>query len=819
TLGVVLSGVGGNLLASELQTWVDLRNEAASERDFAQTLADALAERAENDPQWRDALDEIHQKLDSLALVPESATADAQTWFVRTLRHEARQLGNQDRYEDALVRIENSGAGAVATHGGVAASERSVVAGSVHSSTIFTGDNPQITINQAPAANDQQPAANRQQLLTTYLHALRTECDALPLAAMGGDATGGREACLQDVYIELDTTAQIELPAAEKEAAKEQGQRVDDDAKRPLKAREAAERHPYLLLLGDPGSGKSTFVRQLTVRCADGLLHGQARPLPIFVVLHELIEALDALARSPDFQQARQRDRRKQLLALFQTEWTRRLDEWGAAEFADELVGRAKTGKEGEVLLVLDGLDEIPERLRPLLIEAIQALGNAYAGITQVIVTCRSRSYWEGMLPGYTATTLAVFTNEQIANFVTAWYRTQQRLGRMDQRRADQNIVNLQSAAHTNLRELASNPMLLTTMTIIHQRETRLPDQRVELYNLAVDVLMKRWQQGKDQINNLPPQLDALLADSRRLRLILEQLAYAAHRTQAASGRKAAHDNEETEKGRQQPLRRGDLLVLLESQLENDTQLANEFLDYIDHRAGLLVGRGGVAEQGHAAGATNLKPQTYSFPHRTFQEYLAGCHMNLGRDYIRTYLRHVNEGDYWRVAALLGAEELFYNNRNPNAVLDLAYALCPVSEPETKEDWRSVVWSAQMATLLGRKTIAADDKPDGGQTYLDRLLKRLVQLPHTSYLTMTERAEAGQALGQLGDPRPGVGVQNDLPAIDWISIAAGPFMMGTDPQKDKNGYDWEQPQFTCNLISKPYSISRYPITVAQYDAF
>ena len=130
-----------------------------------------------------------------------------------------------------------------------------------------------------------------------------------------------------------------------------------------------------------------------------------------------------------------------------------------------------------------------------------------------------------------------------------------------------------------------------------------------------------------------------------------------------------------------------------------------------------------------------------------------------------------------------------------------------------------MVWSAQTATLLGRKTIAADDKPDGGQAYLARLLKRLVQLPHTSYLTMTERAEAGQALGQLGDPRPGVGVQNDLPAIDWISIAAGPFMMGTDPQKDKNGYDWEQPQFTCNLISKPYSISRYPITVAQYDAF
>ena len=28
-----------------------------------------------------------------------------------------------------------------------------------------------------------------------------------------------------------------------------------------------------------------------------------------------------------------------------------------------------------------------------------------------------------------------------------------------------------------------------------------------------------------------------------------------------------------------------------------------------------------------------------------------------------------------------------------------------------------------------------------------------------------------------------------------------------------------KPQFTCNLIRKPYRISRYPVTVAQYRAF
>lgn len=608
-------------------------------------------------------------------------------------------------------------------------------------------------------------------------------------------------------------------------AAKETGRRLQDEIVRPLKAQEAADQNSHLLLLGDPGSGKSTFVRQLTARYATALLEGETQPLPIFIVLHELIPGLNALFQDPDFPKARQRDQQRQLSDLLTSEWTRRLEEWGIAELEAELLTLARSADKGQILLVLDGLDEVPEQLRPLLFDAIPAVSHLYPAITRIIVTCRTRSYWEGMLLGFHASFLASFTDDQVANFVTAWYRTQQRLGRMDQRRADQNIQDLQNAARGNLRELASNPMLLTAMTIIHQQETKLPEQQVELYFLAVNVLMVRWQQGKDQVHHLSADLDALLADSRKLRRILEALAYEAHKTQAsASTRKgddqADNDDDETESHeRQQPLSRGELLVLLEDRLAGDTQLANDFLDYIDHRAGLLVGRGGAVSQASDRETTNRKPQTYSFPHRTFQEYLAGCHMTQGRDYIRTYLSHLKEGDYWRVAARLGAEELFYNNRNENAVLDLAYDLCPVAEPHDDSAWRGVVWSGQMAALLGRSTIEADEKSDGGTAYLKRLLDRLVQLPTTECLTMIERAEAGQALGQLGDPRPGVGLKNALPNIDWIPIEAGPYIMGTDPKKDSEGFNDERPHFSCTLITEPYHISCYPITVTQYRAF
>ena len=74
--------------------------------------------------------------------------------------------------------------------------------------------------------------------------------------------------------------------------------------------------------------------------------------------------------------------------------------------------------------------------------------------------------------------------------------------------------------------------------------------------------------------------------------------------------------------------------------------LAAEFLGYVDQRAGLLVGQGGTNE--------GRLPKTYTFPHRTFQEYLAGCHMAGDWNALDVYWRHAGESDAWYLAAVLG---------------------------------------------------------------------------------------------------------------------------------------------------------------------
>ena len=69
------------------------------------------------------------------------------------------------------------------------------------------------------------------------------------------------------------------------------------------------------------------------------------------------------------------------------------------------------------------------------------------------------------------------------------------------------------------------------------------------------------------------------------------------------------------------------------------------------------------------------------------------------------------------------------------------------------------------------------------------------------------RLEIGNQLAELGDPRPGVGLdENGLPDIDWVEIPAGPFIYG----EDKNRQTIDLPR---------YYISRYPVTNSQFQAF
>ncbi len=337
--------------------------------------------------------------------------------------------------------------------------------------------------------------------------------------------------------------------------------------------------------------------------------------------------------------------------------------------------------------------------------------------------------------------------------------------------------------------------MMLTAMAIVHQAEHELPPERVRLYKQLVEVLLRKWQQRKTGEARLAASeaLDRFLKDERRL-------------ARPWSGwlmRRTAPARRMTKRPIWAAVRRSPCSKT--GRCLGDAGLASAFLDYVDQRAGLLVGQG--SDPAH--------PTTYAFPHRTIQEYLAGCYLVGQREAGRTYHAHAAEGDTWSLAALYGAEELHYNRFSTNAMLDLAYRLCPADEPAGAQDWRALLWSGQMAALAGRATLEQDaQKPGGDRTYLARLLPRLEQAL-AGPLPPIERAEAGRALARLGDPRPEV---LDVDAMQFCYVPAGPFLMGSD--KDKKDPDSEYdggPQHQLDLPA--FYIGSYPVTQAQFSVF
>ncbi len=786
----IVSGVGANLLAEQLSAWQarypDPTPSPDDEIDAHLALARQLTKAAQRDAELRTAIDQLLLQTAALQTVVDEAEEKRRPGLVATLNEQLSAVAS-------ALTLDLSASGGVTVVGG------DQITGTVHpaagsgNSPTAIGKNIQQDIRQIHTQqyvekqeiHNPLPPSPALKGIDRYLKQLRVLCHALPMGALGGDEDTSEEISLDQVYIDLDTETRIPLTEAEQAARAKDNQLSTpgrDGEERTLTVLEAATQTRRLVLLGDPGGGKSTFVRQLVTWISAARLEQQAPPtgwptdlLPLIMTLRDLTPHLAAL----DLAKMAEARRDQALVGVIRHQLQIDLQALSAIDLADSLEDALVDGR---VLLVFDGLDEVPEHQRAVVRLAIRALLGTYRSIQRVIVTCRKRSYvGAAVLPSFTPHTLAAFDEAKIEGFVAAWYHAQVALGRMTVVKAEDNMVDLQRAALAqDLRELAGNPMLLTTMAIIHQRQVGLPKERARLYNLAVEVLLNRWQKRKDLL--LSTALDTFLRDELKLRACMERLAYEAHRQKQQS---------------EADLPRPTLLVLLEQkEYLGEVGLAAEFLDYVDERAGLLVGRGSEGE---------AHPPSYAFPHRTFQEYLAGCYLVSGRGIGRAYWRHAAEGDYWYLAAQLGAEELLYNRRSTQVLLDLMYDLSPERAPGDKQTWRAALWSGQMAVLLGADLIREDDgEPTGGANYLQRQIPRLRDLLRTSPLTALERAEAGRMLAKLGDPRRAV---LDPWQMEFCSVPAGEFVMGEG--KEQHLYN----------VPYPYWISRYPITNAQFNAF
>jgi formylglycine-generating enzyme required for sulfatase activity len=588
------------------------------------------------------------------------------------------------------------------------------------------------------------------------------------------------------------------------------------------------DRHDRLVLLGDPGSGKSTFINFVALCLAGEILgldeanlerlteplpqddgdedkepepqpwsHGA--PLPVHVVLRDFA----ARGLPPPGERAT----------------ARHLWDFIVGELDDAALGAYEKPLAQELLrkgglLLLDGLDEVPEakHRREQIKQAVEDFAGAF-GKCRILVTSRTYAYQQQAwrLPNFEEAVLAPFETGQIRRFVDRWYAhiTKLRGLHRDDAQGRAELLKRAITASERLQALAERPLLLTLMASLHAwRGGSLPEKREELYADTVDLLLDWWESPKvarDAEGNVVVQQPSLVEwlkveDRDKVRDLLNELAYEAHVGQADLVGTA--DVPESE-----------LVCELMELSRNPDVKPKRLIEYLSRRAGLLVPRGvGV----------------YTFPHRTFQEYLAACHLVAYDfpDQVAQLAR--SDPNRWREVTLLAAAATTARGSD-FALWALVDALCyrdlSEDEPQSEPD----AWGALLAGQALAESAKLSEISKRNKTRFERVVTHLVRLIEEDELPAVERTTAGDTLSKLGDPRPGIGLREDgVPDIPWVKIPAGAFKMGTHikdipslenrfSEPEWYSYKRETPQ--REMVLPTYYISRYPITNEQFTAF
>ncbi len=377
---------------------------------------------------------------------------------------------------------------------------------------------------------------------------------------------------MSDVFVNLD-------------CARQDG--TDLNGRRDFDLASAVFRSRFNVFLGDPGCGKTTLLKKIAFDLSSPENRSQGA-LSGFIPLY---------FRLADYSRFYQTSRKGIAEYLQQTFF----------QHKEALFGVAR--RERSLVFLMDGLDEIADT--PLRVRVVEEVNRFVFANPQYIyfITSRIVGYHDAALHGIFSTCrLEPLSDEKINEFVFQWHMAVEENtddGKSEEekreaaRKAAQSLIDA-IEKNSSVKRLATNPLLLTIITLIHLQGGRLPNKRVELYDICAETFLQHW------INRRVESAEAIL-DREILIELLSRVAFYIHENYA-NGLIPEDDFQRQFLTYYQELFDGREYSLLKLRKE-----CRQFIDFIRQETGIF------AEKGQDENGKNL----FGFLHLTFEEYFA----------------------------------------------------------------------------------------------------------------------------------------------------------------------------------------------------
>ncbi len=513
------------------------------------------------------------------------------------------------------------------------------------------------------------------------------------------------------------------------------------------------QRFQHALLLGDPGSGKTTALRKLSQIVRDQAMRACAQttssPLPApQPAPSDKSTQLVADSLSP------------KTLPIFipLREWNHSPHPGTLKKFVTRILLKDKAvADEGSaaalwehrhLLLLLDGLDEITEpNAREKFCKFLSHQLQTHSGDPlHVIVSCRFAGYDDhrGQIRLVSdknklgRVELSPLSLEQAEQLIIRWFTEVANKGHLEHEIAQERATHLSKALKDPRfadprRAMYATPLILNLLCVIYRRGSILPESRAEFYETCLAMLLKGWQSAKtdDKPGATAPALGKPLLPGKDALALLRPLALRLH------SNAGSNTDEET----REQIHREILLNILGEGLEGLSQAYNsngQTLRWLDETCGVLK---------------ELAPGHFGFFHLGIQEYLTAVQIaRLGEKELHTLADHLDNSWWHEVILLAGSLP------QHRAFAPLMRRLLQVADLSDENQWkllRNCVLEAAFDPTPFVERLSAETLDKAPR--LLALLRLIQDQPHPQLL------DALRTLAKRPDVDPGVlGTANQL---------------------------------------------------------